>query len=118
MRLWVVLCALALASSCFAHPVGRPDRVVLIVIDQMRADLPDRFPMPNVRRLMREGTRFPDAIVGHLASETVVSHLVMAKQWATATLMGTATGLAPRLKMRRQESVLQTRSPPLHECLS
>lgn len=74
MRLWLV-CALALASSCFAH--SRPERVVLIVIDQMRADLPDKFPMPNVRRLMREGTSFPDAIVGHLASETVVSHLVM-----------------------------------------
>jgi hypothetical protein len=69
-----LLCALLLASSCFAAP----QRVVLIVIDQMRADLPRKFPMPNVERLMREGTHFPDAIVGHLASETVVSHLVMA----------------------------------------
>lgn len=75
MRLWLWIWIWAVLATA---AVAAPKRVVLIVVDQMRADLPARFPMPNVQRLMREGTHFPDAIVGHLASETVVSHLVMA----------------------------------------
>jgi len=52
-------------------------RAVLIVIDQCKAEYIDRFPMENLRFLQRQGTTFANATVGHLASETIVSHLVL-----------------------------------------
>jgi predicted AlkP superfamily pyrophosphatase or phosphodiesterase len=55
----------------------RPTRVVQIVLDQLRPEFIDAFDMRNVKRLMRGGTSYPDAYLGHMASETVVSHNVM-----------------------------------------
>jgi hypothetical protein len=59
-----------------AHP-ERPSRVLIIVLDQLRPDTVERYDMPNVRALLKEGVNFPNAIVGHMAAETVISHNVM-----------------------------------------
>src|SRR5690606_11084210 len=54
-----------------------PTRVIILVLDQTGPDTIERFKMRNVQALMRGGVTFPDAIVGHMAAETVVSHGVM-----------------------------------------
>ncbi len=48
-----------------------------IVLDQLRPEFIDAFDMKNVKRLMRGGVSYPNAYLGHMASETVVSHNVM-----------------------------------------
>ena len=60
-----------------AKKPDRPTRVVQIVLDQLRPEFIDRFNMNNVKRLMRGGASYPNAYLGHMASETVVSHNVM-----------------------------------------
>jgi hypothetical protein len=55
----------------------RPHRVLVVVMDQMRPEYVDQFDMDNVRRLQRHGVTYPRAYLGHMASETVVSHNVM-----------------------------------------
>jgi hypothetical protein len=50
---------------------------VIIILDQARADTIDRYDMKNVQRLQRKGKSFPNALVGHMASETVISHNVV-----------------------------------------
>jgi predicted AlkP superfamily pyrophosphatase or phosphodiesterase len=60
------------------HPgPARPDHVVLIVLDQFRPEYITPKAMPNVTSLMHRGVSFPNAYLGHMASETVVSHNVM-----------------------------------------
>ncbi|KQW47395.1 hypothetical protein ASC77_13080 [Nocardioides sp. Root1257] len=59
------------------HGPDRPTRVVQIVLDQLRPEFIDAFDMKNVKRLMRSGASYPDAYLGHMGSETVVSHNVM-----------------------------------------
>jgi len=56
---------------------GTPTRVLYIVLDQLRPEFIDAFDMDNVRALMADGVTFPRAYLGHMASETVVSHNVM-----------------------------------------
>ena len=55
----------------------RPSRVVIIMLDQARADTIDRYDMDNVKELQRDGTNFPNGLVGHMAAETVISHNVV-----------------------------------------
>lgn len=55
----------------------RPSRVVMIVLDQLRPEFVDAFNMKNVQALMEGGTNFRRAYLGHMASETVISHNVM-----------------------------------------
>ncbi len=55
----------------------RPSRVVIIVLDQARPDTITRYGMTNVQELQREGTSFPNALVGDMAAETVISHNVI-----------------------------------------
>jgi hypothetical protein len=52
-------------------------RVVIIVLDQARPDTIDRYGMENVQALQRAGASFPNALVGHMAAETVISHNVI-----------------------------------------
>jgi hypothetical protein len=59
------------------HHADRPSRVLIVVMDQMRPEYVDQFDMDNVRRLQREGVNYKRAYLGHMASETVVSHNVM-----------------------------------------
>jgi hypothetical protein len=54
-----------------------PSRVLILVIDAFRPDYIKRFDMDSVEALRSRGTHFPRAIVGHMASTTVVSHSVM-----------------------------------------
>ena len=54
-----------------------PKRVLILVLDQFRPDYVDTFDMRNVRKLMRDGVSFDNAYLGHMASETVISHNVI-----------------------------------------
>jgi hypothetical protein len=65
-----------LAPGAQAKP-DRPSRVVIIVLDQARPDTIDRYDMENVQELQRRGASFPNALVGHMAAETVISHNVI-----------------------------------------
>ena len=56
---------------------GSPSRVVIIVLDQARPDTITRYDMDNVKRLQRDGVNFPNAVVGDMAAETVISHNVI-----------------------------------------
>ena len=64
------------ASAAPKQP-DRPSRVVIIVLDQARPDTISRYHMKNVQELQRKGTTFPNAIVGDMAAETVISHNVI-----------------------------------------
>ena len=75
----VALLAPALASPVVqagGHP-ERPTRVLIVMLDQARPDTIERYGMENVQALMREGVSFPNALVGHMAAETVISHNVI-----------------------------------------
>jgi len=65
------------SAATTAKHAQRPTRVVQIVLDQLRPEFIDKFHMKNVKRLMRGGAAYPNAYLGHMASETVVSHNVM-----------------------------------------
>ena len=54
-----------------------PERVVIVLFDQMRPEYADQFDMPNFRRLRDEGTDFDRAYLGYMASETVIAHNVI-----------------------------------------
>jgi hypothetical protein len=68
--------AAVLVPPVHAQP-DRPSRVVIIVLDQARPDTIDRYGMKNVQELQRSGASFPNALVGHMAAETVISHNVI-----------------------------------------
>ncbi len=84
-----ITAALALGLSSLVSPTAtsapvlatsshaKPKRVVFIVLDQLRPEFIKAFNMRNVQALMRGGTNFPNAYLGHMGSETVVSHNVM-----------------------------------------
>ena len=82
MRYAVVVAGL-LVALCTSGPAwghGRsepPKRVLIVVLDQLRPDLVDTFDMRNVKALMRDGVSFDNAYLGHMASETVISHNVI-----------------------------------------
>jgi hypothetical protein len=81
MRRWLVptlVVALLLASpAAQAGHRDRPSRVLIVVLDQARPDTIQRYGMENVEALMRRGVSFPNALVGHMAAETVISHNVI-----------------------------------------
>lgn len=60
-----------------ATEAATPRRVVFIVLDQLRPEFIDAYDMQNVKELMAGGANFPNAYLGHMASETVISHNVM-----------------------------------------
>ena len=77
--LTVIACAALLLPACArTEPAARtkPDHVLVMVFDQMRPDYIDRFNLEHFKRLRASARNYPDAYVGHLASQTVVSHLV------------------------------------------
>lgn len=78
--LWCLAAAAVAASSCgeaSTGPVARPDHVIIMVFDQMRPDYVDRFDLANFKRLRARSRHYPEAYVGHLASNTIVAHLVI-----------------------------------------
>ena len=83
----LVAAALVASAACNRTPPpssAEPDRVVIMVFDQMRPDYIDRFNLEHFKRLRAAARHYPDAYIGHLASQTIVSHLVI------------PTGMAPR----------------------
>src|SRR5688572_14898701 len=69
---------MAVAATPAAHAApDPPSRVVIIVLDQARPDTITRYGMENVQRRQREGANFRNALVGHMAAETVISHNVL-----------------------------------------
>lgn len=79
----VLVSVLLLGSIGLAAPgrvaagPSRPERVLIIVLDQLRPQYVRRFDMDNVRALMEGGVSFPRAVLGHMAATTVISHNVI-----------------------------------------
>ncbi len=69
--------AAMLATTAQGKQDEPPTRVLIIVLDQLRPDYIDTFDMTNVKALMRDGAAFKHAYLGHMASETVISHNVI-----------------------------------------
>src|SRR5215210_6836914 len=69
--------ALTGCASAPAPVAKSPQRVLIVVFDQMRPEYAERFGMKNVLDLQKSGVHFTNGYLGHLASETVVSHNVM-----------------------------------------
>ena len=72
--------ACLVAAALFAPSAGaadKPSHVVIIVLDQARPDTITRYGMENVQELQQDGESFPNAYVGHMAAETVISHNVI-----------------------------------------
>jgi Type I phosphodiesterase / nucleotide pyrophosphatase len=65
------------AASAQAAKPEPPKRVLIIILDQLRPDYIDTFDMTNVKALMEDGASFDNAYLGHMASETVISHNVI-----------------------------------------
>jgi len=55
----------------------RPNRVLIVLFDQMLPGYADQFDMPNFRSLRDAGTNFKRAYLGYMASETVMAHNVI-----------------------------------------
>ncbi len=60
-----------------AEDPDRPSRVIIIVLDQTRKDTIARYDMQHVEDLTNQGVSFPNAYLGHMAAETVISHNVI-----------------------------------------
>lgn len=61
------------ASAAPAHP----NRVLIVLFDQMLPEYANQFDMPNFRSLRDAGTNFKKAYLGYMASETVIAHNVI-----------------------------------------
>jgi hypothetical protein len=61
------------ASAAPAHP----NRVLIVLFDQMLPEYANQFDMPNFRSLRDAGTNFKKAYLGYMASETVMAHNVI-----------------------------------------
>jgi len=79
-----VLLTLSACDTPAARPAATPDHLMILVFDQMRPDYIDRFGLENFKRFRGSSRNYPESYVGHLASQTVVSHLVI------------STGLLPK----------------------
>lgn len=66
----------ASAHSSSSKP-KKPDRVLIVLFDQMVPQYADQFAMPNFRKLRGDGTYFKDAYLGYTASETVMAHNII-----------------------------------------
>jgi hypothetical protein len=79
----LVVTALFIGSCSSAQPSDSssngpaPDHLLVLVFDQMRPDYIDRFGLRNFQSLRASSRHYPAAYVGHLGSQTVVSHLVI-----------------------------------------
>src|SRR5262245_36863716 len=79
-----VFLPLSACQTRAARKAAATDHVMILVFDQMRPDYIDRFGLENFKRLRAASRNYPEAYVGHLGSQTVVSHLVI------------STGLLPK----------------------
>ncbi len=68
------------AARAASQPAKKPNLVVLVTIDQFRADYLDRFGPQmtgGIARLMRDGARFTDAHHDHAITETAPGHATL-----------------------------------------
>jgi arylsulfatase A-like enzyme len=78
-----IIGSLLLAGQMLVSPAAqagqgeKPSRVLIVILDQARPDTIERYGMNNVRALMENGVNFPNALTGHMAAETVISHNVI-----------------------------------------
>lgn len=56
---------------------SHPNRVLVVLFDQMLPEYANMFDMPNFRSLRDAGTNFKNAYLGYMASETVIAHNVI-----------------------------------------
>ena len=79
LALCAMLVGLVVGTPAWGHGGAQkpPKRVLVLVLDQLRPDYVDKFDMRNVKGLMRRGVSFDKAYLGHMASETVISHNVI-----------------------------------------
>ena len=75
--LLAVVVLLVLLAAAGAALAAKPSRVMLVVMDQMQPGYAKKYDMTNVLWLQNRGVNYPNAWVGDMASETVVSHNVM-----------------------------------------
>ena len=54
-----------------------PNRVVIVLFDQMIPAYANQYDMPNFRKVRDSGTDFKKAYLGYMASETVMAHNVI-----------------------------------------
>src|SRR5437867_12889847 len=72
---------------------------MILVFDQMRPDYIDRFGLENFKRFRGSSRNYPEAYVGHLGSQTVVSHLVI------------STGLLPKWLPWQDDAIFDEKGP-------
>lgn len=75
MTLWA--CAFAASVAHGAPRPAKADHLVFMVFDQMRPEYIDRFHMKNFKKLRARSRNYPQAWLGHLAAETVMTHAVL-----------------------------------------
>ncbi len=75
---------------------------MILVFDQMRAEYISRFDLPNFKRAQRLGVNFENGIVGHLESNTIISHPVITTgklpkhlAWGSQVMRDDAARLGP-----------------------
>ena len=73
----VMLVLSLFVASAPAQAADPPKRVLILVLDQLRPDYVNTFEMNNVKQLMHDGVSFDNAYLGHMASETVITHNVI-----------------------------------------
>src|SRR5688572_28959474 len=73
----VVALAVGPAAARSSAVPAHPSRALIIVLDQSRKDTIDRYGMHRVQSLRDDGVSFPNAYLGHMAAETVISHNVI-----------------------------------------
>ena len=83
---FVVLLVLLVAAG--AALAAKPTRVMIVVMDQMQPGYAEKYDMNNVLWLQNKGVNYPNAWVGDMASETVVSHNVMVSGLYPSTWAG------------------------------
>ena len=65
------------APAHASHPVDRPTKVVVVVVDALSRQIVEKYDMRNVQALMRHGVDTPHGYLGHTGSVTVVTHNVI-----------------------------------------
>jgi hypothetical protein len=69
--------ATATATAGAAAGAAQPTKVVIILVDALSQQVVRRYDMDHVQALMYRGTDFPNAYLGHMGAETVVTHNVL-----------------------------------------
>ena len=72
--LLTIVALLVLLVVAGAALAAKPSRVLIVVMDQMKPQYVKQYDMKNVLWLQSRGVDFPNAWVGQMATETVVSH--------------------------------------------